>query len=76
MDRTYRIVIQVGLLVALSALTKAGFSARNWPVFWSMASWKILPSGVSSKYSALFPFATAANEGVEQVVPQSIRGSG
>ena len=71
MYRTYRIVIQVGLLVAVSAPTEAGFSALSWPVFWLIANWKILPAGVSSRYSALFALETAINDGVVQPVPQS-----
>lgn len=71
MYRTYRIVIHVGLLVAVSALTKGGLIALIWPVFWLIANWKTLPEGVSSKYTALFAAATAVNEGVVQPLPQS-----
>ena len=79
MYRTYRIVIQLGLLVADSGLTKAGFKALSWPVFWLIAYWKILLGigGVavgwpeSIRYIALFSLATATNDGVEQPLPQS-----
>ena len=43
----YRIVIQTGFELA-ARLTEGGLSARNLPVFWSTANWKILAAFESS----------------------------
>ena len=64
-------MIQVGSLVELSPLTKAGFNDLRLPVFWLIPSWKILLSDSSIKYKALFDLATVKKDGVVQPVPQS-----